>query len=61
MLKLSPYVHYQFIANSIITSSSTNTVDSFDYASDDMLAWKRSHIPYNYAEQSLIFTIVLVG
>ena len=38
MLKLSPYEHYQFIANSIITSSSTNTVDSFDYASDDMLA-----------------------
>ena len=41
MLKLSPYVHNQLTANFTITSCSTNTVDSFDYVSDDTACLKK--------------------
>ena len=40
VLKLSPYVHYQFIANFTITSCSKN-IDSFDYVSDDTACLKK--------------------
>ena len=43
MLKLSPYVRYQFTANFTITSYATvlQLIDNFDYVSDDTACLKK--------------------